>query len=163
MNIFVLNDNPTIAAKEHCDQHVVKMPLETAQMLSTVLHQYGINGLYKPCFQKHPCTIWTGVNRSNFRWLCKLGLELCAEYTRRYGKIHKSQTVIEQAYQFVDLLPTGKLTPFALAMPIQYQFSKSAVVSYRCYYVGEKKKFATYKTKQPRWFQYGDIFYKLKI
>jgi hypothetical protein len=35
MNIFVLDSNPVLAAQLQCDKHAVKMPLESAQMLST--------------------------------------------------------------------------------------------------------------------------------
>ena len=35
MNIFVLNKDPVLAAQEQCDKHVVKMIVESAQMLST--------------------------------------------------------------------------------------------------------------------------------
>lgn len=46
MNIFILDKDPT-----HCDKHVVKMVLETAQILSTVHHQQLPNSdvkRYKP-------------------------------------------------------------------------------------------------------------------
>ena len=35
MNIFYLHPDPTIAAQMMCDKHVLKMVLETAQLLST--------------------------------------------------------------------------------------------------------------------------------
>ena len=37
MNIFAINENPIVAAQEQCDKHVVKMIVESAQMLSTCL------------------------------------------------------------------------------------------------------------------------------
>ena len=36
MNIFILDNDPVIAAQMQCDKHVVKMIVESAQMLSTV-------------------------------------------------------------------------------------------------------------------------------
>ena len=36
MNIFVLDRNPVIAAQMQCDKHIVKMIVESGQMLSTV-------------------------------------------------------------------------------------------------------------------------------
>lgn len=36
MNIFVLDYNPKFAAEYHCDKHVVKMILESAQILSSI-------------------------------------------------------------------------------------------------------------------------------
>lgn len=38
MNIFVLSEGPVEAARMQCDKHVVKMIVETAQMLCTVGH-----------------------------------------------------------------------------------------------------------------------------
>ena len=35
MNIFILDKNPEISARMHCDKHVPKMIVESAQMLST--------------------------------------------------------------------------------------------------------------------------------
>ena len=39
MNIFVLDEDPRVSAEMVCDKHVVKMIIESAQMLSTV-HRY---------------------------------------------------------------------------------------------------------------------------
>ena len=35
MNIFILDEDPAEAARQQCDKHVVKMIVESAQMLST--------------------------------------------------------------------------------------------------------------------------------
>ena len=84
MNIFVLDNEPREAAEQHCDKHVVKMIIESAQMLSTshrildgtltrkpsksgktmvqyweMDNQYDENLLYKAVHMKHPCTLWT--------------------------------------------------------------------------------------------------------
>ena len=42
MNIFVLDESPVTSAQMQCDKHIVKMPLETAQMLCSVWHRYGV-------------------------------------------------------------------------------------------------------------------------
>lgn len=144
MNIFVLSRNPYEAAKMHCDKHIVKMPLETAQMLSTTLHNYGVNMPYKPVHKNHPCTKWVGENISNFLWTIHLGIALCNEYRKRYGKYHRSEQVIWYAHKYAHLLPNGEMTPFAQAMPEQYKHH-NAVIAYRMYYKSDKKKFATYK------------------
>ena len=94
MNIFVIDKNPRTAARQLCDRHVVKMALETAQILSAVAHQKGFNAPYKISHQKHPCTIWAGKSFGNWRWLVAHGLAVCDEYTRRYGRTHKSREVI---------------------------------------------------------------------
>ena len=48
MNIFVLDKSPIISAQMQCDKHIVKMPLETAQMLCSVWHRYGQRSTQEP-------------------------------------------------------------------------------------------------------------------
>ena len=56
MNRFIVDEDPVIIAESLCDQHIVKMPFEEAQMLCTVLWhpapEYAKeNDLYKPVHQ----------------------------------------------------------------------------------------------------------------
>ena len=152
MNIFVLHADPKTAAEMACDKHVVKMIIETAQMMCTVVASYGHDTPYRPTHAKHPCTIWAGQSRTNWNWLMDYGLALCAEYTKRYGKVHKSQSVIHYCRDVDISLPHIKLTPFAQAMPPQYR-NDCAVTAYRAYYHGEKASFATWKTQTPDWWR----------
>jgi len=103
MNIFALSYNVQECAIWHMDKHIVKMPLETAQMLCTVLNKLGISTPYKPVHAKHPCTLWTGINQSNFRWLSNLGLELCKEYSFRYQKEHACHKVIIECISSINI------------------------------------------------------------
>ena len=48
MNIFVLDEDPTIAAQMQCDKHVVKMIVESAQMLSTAHRMLDGKMIMKP-------------------------------------------------------------------------------------------------------------------
>lgn len=144
MNIFVLSRNPYECATLHCDKHIVKMPLETAQMLSTILHGYGISTPYKPVHKNHPCTKWVGQNRANFKWAIHLGIALCNEYRKRYGRYHRSEQIIWFAHKHAHLLPDGKLTEWVQAMPDAYKH-RDVVTAYKKYYKEEKKRFATYK------------------
>lgn len=150
MNIFVLDRNPKLAAQMQCDKHVVKMILETAQMLCTVAHANGFNAPYRATHKNHPCTLWASKSKQNWDWLIEHGIALCCEYTKRYGKIHKSQQHIEWCRSLPIGLPAIGLTPFAQAMPQQYKHS-CPVVAYRAYYHGEKASFAKWKTKKPKW------------
>jgi len=44
LNILWLDDDPSVAAQQHCDRHVPKMIMETAQILSSVWHvQAGVH------------------------------------------------------------------------------------------------------------------------
>lgn len=148
MNIFVLDEKPWIAAEYHCDKHVVKMILETAQMLSTAHHvldgDKAIDGIYRKTHVNHPCSIWARETTSNYQWLLDLGFQLCFEYTRRYGKRHKTQDVLNKLVRWPDNLKGGKLTPFALAMPDEYK-DNDPVASYQRYYRYEKRNIAEYK------------------
>lgn len=92
MNIFILSKDPIIAAQMQCDKHVVKMILETAQLLCSPFEKG--EAPYKRSHFNHPSAIWTRENKSNYEWLITHGLALCEEYTFRYGKEHKSKQVI---------------------------------------------------------------------
>jgi hypothetical protein len=151
MNIFVLHDDPAIAASMSCDKHVVKMILETAQMLSTVAHSRGHRAPYKATHKNHPCTLWAGESKANWRWLIAHGLALCSEYTTRYDKVHKSQAAIEWCRDNPVGPDHGVRTPFRLAMPDQYKCD-DPVKAYRAYYHGEKSGFAKWAhSPTPTW------------
>jgi Pyrimidine dimer DNA glycosylase len=142
MNIFALDANPIIAAKLHLDKHVVKMPLETAQILCTVQRKYGNENVrYKSTHVNHPCTIWAGESVDNYNWLVALGLALCEEYTYRYGKIHACEEVIRSVGEAPNGMPQVGLTQFALAMPDDVK-SDDVIMSYREYYRVHKQHIA---------------------
>lgn len=152
MNIFVLSQDTVESAKFHVNSHVVKMPLETAQMLCTNLSKVGIETPYLPVHQKHPCTKWAGESRSNFIWLCSLGINLCMEYTHRFNKVHASQEVIMFALHNSHKITDGDLTPFAQAMPDEYK-DNDPVKAYRNYYNLGKRHLAKWtKRDVPYWF-----------
>lgn len=116
MNIFVLSFNTKDAAQQHCDKHVIKMILETTQLLymcwcicgnndwrtklenelennETLLNMQNNNQkvnfkTYK-CGKghlNHPCSKWVRESVDNYKWLCSLGLELCKEKMHRWPK-----------------------------------------------------------------------------
>ena len=154
MNIFVLDKDPQIAASMACDKHVIKMILETAQMLCAAGAAKGYEMPYNATHKHHPCTLWAGQSRDNWDWLIEHGMALSREYTKRYGKIHKSQRVIEYARAMNIMFDKQELTPFAQAMPEQYK-NDCVVTAYRAYYMGEKARFATWKTNTPDWWNAG--------
>jgi len=151
MNIFVLDAIPTVAARYHCDKHVVKMPLETAQILSTVHWRYGNEAPYKPTHEKHPCTLWAGQTAENYRWLVKLGLALCHEYTHRYDKVHACQRVIQVLMMPPLGLTARGFTTFAKAMPQEY-ICHSVVESYRTYYQNDKASICSWTRRDTPFF-----------
>lgn len=171
MNIFFLDWDVKKCAEYHCDKHVVKMILETAQLLCGTHHmthqvttkcppstaqvtaQVTDQVPYKLSHKNHPCAIWTRESLSNYLYLCELGLELCKEYTYRYGKRHKSQDVIEWCVtNKVKICDNGFTNP-PKAMPDEYKVD-DVVESYRNYYRGAKSGFAVWKNREtPSWFK----------
>jgi len=155
MNIFVLDLDTKKCAEYHCDKHVVKMILETAQLLCGVhwATESPYEAPYKLSHKNHPCAIWARECIENYIWLCDLGMELCEEYTYRYGKRHKSQAIIEWCIINKPYIrENGDITPFALAMPDEYKVS-SAVESYKNYYIGAKSGIASWKSREvPEWY-----------
>jgi hypothetical protein len=93
LNIFVLDKDPEKAAKYQCDKHVIKMILETAQLLCSVFEPG--QAPYKRTHYNHPSAVWTRASRANYMWLIEHGEALCYEYTRRYNKTHKSEFVFQ--------------------------------------------------------------------
>lgn len=161
MNIFVLDYNPRLAAEYHCDRHVLKMVLETAQLLSTAHEHYGTwqEGMYKPTHKNHPCSIWVRESRDNYIWTLNLGLWLLYEYEKRYKKIHKTSQVMELLRTPPKKLHYSRLTRFAQAMPEEYQ-REDAVEAYRTYYMLDKAPICTWKTKIPWWFTHREFLPK---
>jgi hypothetical protein len=157
MNIFFLDYDVQKCAKYHVDKHVVKMILETAQLLCGVHHatdQLSTDQVpYKLSHKNHPCSIWTRESLSNYLYLCELGLELSKEYTYRYGKRHKSQDVIEWCLINKPNIKDIGFTNPPKAMPDEYKVN-SLTESYRNYYIGEKSRFANWKNREkPFWFE----------
>lgn len=156
MNIFVLNAEPTKSAKMLCDQHVVKMPIETAQMLCAPFPKN--KAPYKRTHFNHPCTVWARTSKQNYVWLIKYGIALCDEYEFRFKREHKSKKVICWCKQNVSKLkfPQNKLTNFVQAVPEKYK-SKSAITAYKKYYIRDKSAFARWNNqrKPPKWYLNG--------
>jgi hypothetical protein len=183
MNIFVLDLDPVVAARMHCDKHVPKMCVEAAQMMASALRRHGATDEQMPLTKKgtpykggyahHPCTVWAGDSRANFKWLAQYARELLYEYVERFcvlnNKTHACYDPIYAMSGMTDMIPEGKLTPFALAMPDEYRprtwttkttqepimrsCGDTAVEAYRRYY--HSKQFAKWEkgTPAPDWWQ----------
>jgi hypothetical protein len=142
VNIFVTDPDPRLSAEVLCNRHVVKMTLETAQLLSSAVR------LHAP--EDH---LVGDLTRENFRWTVRHGLALAAEYSRRYGKEHASARIIRAAAFYDQYIPDGPRTVFALAMPDEFKpigaalDDDAACKAYRMYIAD---KYATWK-RVPRW------------
>lgn len=141
MNIFVTDTRPIICAEQHCDVHLRKMIVETAQLLSTAHHELDgkIVG-YKPTHKNHPSAVWVRSDYKNYRWTFALLYFLTKEYLYRFGKHHKTADLCKvlvanpKNITGVRMNTRGKLSPeeFVLAMPEEYK-QKSVETSYQSY------------------------------
>ena len=167
MNIFYLDPNPTLCAQAHCDRHVVKMILESWQILSAAWYNnpdliggievYGkvlpSNILAKPAFLNHPCSKWASTSSGNYYWLHELSLELLKEYTFRFGRVHALSSKLH-ALEEVPFMPLDRAgTPPPLCMPAYIKESTpDPVTAYRLYYLLEKRHLAEWTRRpEPQW------------
>jgi len=160
MNIFFLDFDVKKCAEYHINKHSTKMCVEYSQLLCGVHHVIGSQKEipYKLSHKNHPCAIWARESLSNYLYLCELGLELCYEYTYRYGKRHKSQDVIEWCIINKPNIKDIGFTDPPKAMPDEYKV-ESVVESYRNYYIGAKSGFAEWKNRPiPEWFLKTEVF-----
>ena len=153
MNRFVLHADPLVAARMHCDKHVVKMILEEAQMLSTVQRAHGNEDdrLYRATHRHHPCTVWAGESVENYRWAWLLLCALLREYEYRYGRVHLTSRLRDLLADPPADLPSRGLTPFPQAMPEQFR-GDDPVAAYRRFYLLDKVRFARWTRRSaPEW------------
>lgn len=166
MNIFLLDTDPALAARYHCDKHVIKMPLECAQLLSTAMAHYGMEPPYKETHKNHPCAIWARQYEGNYTFLWDLALEIGKEYTRRYGKVHKSTTLLTDGSipRSIDMgQPILQRSPLPNCTTIKGEYPQLNLVDkYRLYYMRDKAHMLTWKdTEEPWWM--GDRFYMQQL
>lgn len=164
MNIFILDECPRKSAQMMNDKHVVKMILESAQMLCTahrVLDGVEDDELYKTTHINHPCNAWIRESSANYMWLYAHFKALSEEYTYRYDKVHKTWQKLGIKLAYIPInCPRGiGLTPFPIAMK-QYSdcIVDDAVSSYRNYYKVAKRDFSKWtKRNPPYWWNTEEI------
>lgn len=184
MNVFFLDEDPTICAEYHNDSHSSKMNIEYAQLMSTA-HRYldghmwvgkTANGrsikryfmedtylndnLYLACHINHPSAIWARHSRANYEWLYAMWQALGREYTHRYGRVHESQRKLTD----ILLLPPKNIDNrrFTQPPPAMSNFPEcivegDAVQSYRNYYIKAKHSFSKWTNRDvPPWMVFPD-------
>ena len=156
MNIFYLDKCPVTAAQVQYNKHVVKMILESAQMLCTAHHVLGapimnigedVNIPYKMAHKNHPSTIWARENAAHYNWLYNHMKALGNEYTKRYGKTHLSITKCKHLWFTPKDIPIKPFKQPPQCMPDEYKHECS-VQAYWNYYIGEKHVVANLKTEK---------------
>ena len=177
VNIFYVDSHPYNAAISLCDKHVVKMILESAQLLCTAHHMCPNSGipdeevvsehtgavevfpytsvLYRPAFVNHPSCVWTRSSIQNYQWLVHHATSLCGEYTHRYGKTHKTWKLIEQLWYWHPDIPDSGFSPPPQCMPDEHKHDDT-VQAYRNYYNENKRHEikCTWKDREePSWWK----------
>lgn len=178
MNIFILSKDPVEAAQLQCDKHVVKMIVESAQMLSTAhrmldgyvekrpsksgkrMVNYYVHPdkfmeqhLYKAVHHGHPSTVWTMESRANYAWHYIHFIALCDEFYHRYGKQHATwEKLADVLKEIPENIPTNnyKMTPFKLAMADYPECIAlgDPVEAYRAFYQTKQSRFKMAWTKR---------------
>ena len=181
MNIFYLHEDPIQNAKWHIDKHIVKMPIEYAQLMSTAhrlldgemyigktaigrnikrwrLHDEREDILYKASHINHPSAIWVRESIENYFQMYKLYMAVLSEFTNRYGKIHGSSKPSIALIRPPSNIPMVKGTQLPQCMPEICKVKNNPILAYRNYYIVEKNSFASWKNREiPEWFQTKDI------
>jgi hypothetical protein len=154
MNIFYINEDPIIAAKELADDHIRKMQIESAQMCCTAHWETGTEAPYKRAHWNHPSTKWVRESIQHYNWLVEHGLEICNEFTKRYGKLHKTQSVLEWLKQNKPNISDNGFTPPPQCMPEEFRM-KNTIEAYKNFYINDKIKIKklTYNklNNKPEW------------
>ena len=177
MNIFYLHENPIQNAKWHIDKHIVKMPIEYAQLLSTAhrlldgemylgktangrnIKRWRLDDerediLYKASHINHPSAIWVRESIENYYQMFKLYMATLAEFTNRYGKIHGASKPSVFLMRPPLNIPCVKKTEIPQCMPDYCKVKGNPIKSYRNYYINEKEIFATWKNNEiHQWFK----------
>lgn len=181
MNIFVLDRDPEVAARYHCDKHVCKMILEAGQMLCTAHWVAWMKKLdvkksdfkrvrdlkeelkkrvplesqppWSMTHMNHPCSVWTRETVSNYFWHARLMRSLLDQYTARYKKNHKSEEVWSWLEENIPPeITDAPITDHPICVPESYRISLNPVDCYREYYLNDKARFAKWKNGNvPEW------------
>jgi hypothetical protein len=120
VNFFYLDTNPKKCAEYYCNKHVLKIPIEIAQILSKIHHelQSGINyeSIYKNSLVVKNTLgpyIWAIESLENYLWTCNLGIELINEFKLRYNKeSHKTEDILKFLLYNPPKLPKIGITKF---------------------------------------------------
>lgn len=149
MNIFYLDKSPIVSAKMMTNKHVVKMIVESAQLLSTAHHvldgDNAIKGIYKKTHVNHPSAVWTRESAGNYMWLRDHALALLNEYGLRYHKLPSEHATFKVIMLLknppVNMVKDFNVTPMRVAITNKaHVVNGNAIESYRNYYVAEKLK-----------------------
>jgi len=176
MNIFYLHNDYKINARYHLDKHIVKMPIEYAQLLSTAhrlldgqlyigktnngrkikrwyLQDKRENLLYKASHVNHPSAIWTRASSENYKKMYQIYWHVCKEYEYRYNRVHGSFALADILSTIPSNIEYAESTEIPQCMPEYCKIPDCTISAYRKYYNKEKNAFAKWKNREiPYWY-----------
>lgn len=176
MNIFYLSNDVEECARFHNNRHVIKMILETSQLLSTAhrvtdgteypdltangrrIKRWRLNDereqqLMKASHINHPSAVWCRKNLSNYHWLYNMWTNLLDEYTYRYGRVHACARLKDVLRSPPNKITIGEFTEPTPAMPDDIKIAGDSLASYRNYYIKSKSHLANWKKRNvPDWY-----------
>ena len=173
MNIFYVDKNPETAAKMMCDKHIIKMILESAQMLCTAkrvldgkeymaktkngrnIKRWRLENsneeaiIYKAGWLGHPSTQWVLKSAYNYVWLYNHMMALNQEYKLRWQKNVNHTSIDKLGFILRNPPKNARVdvmgTDATPAMPDHCKIPGDVVGSYRKYYILEKRRFAKWE------------------
>ena len=181
MNIFYVDSDPEIAACDMVDRHVVKMILETAQLLSTAhrvldgVEEAGKSAsgrkkkvwklpdaidtiMYSATHINHPSAVWVRESSANYDWLYTHLLALGREYTHRYSRTHltidKLGTILKDAPKNIK---QGVLTKMPSCMGDEFKVGDDPIANYRNYYTVGKASLHRWTNRLPPQWMQGEV------
>lgn len=166
MNIFVLDKDINKSVGYLVDKHTVKMILETAQLLCTAHHICGsdldLTKLYRKTHENHPCAKWVRESEENYLWTVDYLKSILKEYSKRYGKEHKTSLLLPMLETIPNIARNKGATIPPSCMEEEYKIYKAprtideTVTNYRNYYIVAKKHLHSWKTNIPNWINKGE-------
>ena len=163
VNFFYLDKNPVTCAKYYCDKHIIKIPIEIAQILSKIHHILKTKVDFQMIYANSKVVkeslgpyVWSISSLENYLWTCELGLALIAEYKYRFGKTsHKTEKVLQYLKDNVPPINSNGITPFIMTNKYDmFQYISSNPITNARYNYCEMKCANDKWTKRvkPRWF-----------
>lgn len=158
MQLFVLDKKPTLAVHYLVDCHVIKMCLETAQILSGVILRYRGElsaGMPKPQNITHPVIRAIDTN-AKVSWVLSYFESLLEEYSNRFGKKHKYDNLSGLYYSFFPVASkiAGNCNGLACVFTNFITNEKDMIEAHRAYYKFKKsiiKRWKYTNCKEPDW------------
>ncbi len=163
VNFFYLDKNPELCAKYYCDKHVVKIPIEIAQILSKIHHILQTNIDFSKIYANSKVVkeslgpyVWTLSSLENYIWTCQLGINLIHEYKYRFNKdSHKTEEVLKYLMENPPPLESKGITPFKMTNKYDmFQYVSTNPITNSRYNYSEMKCMNDKWTKRekPKWF-----------